>query len=160
MARLRELSADLRRTLYTPEAYACMPRWARQWSDGGCRTLQRAVVLWLGDAAEPWGMFWTPEACWREDMGTTNAYHVGCVVDGRFWLDGEGLCRLDDVRGSFGKGLWPWGLELRPMPDPDAEEGYVEDPSTVKADTLPDLVALLAAGLGTREAFLASLPRG
>lgn len=155
MARLREISADVRRVLYSPEAYRCLPSWARKWSDGGCRTLQRAVMAWLGEAAEPWGMF-PPEGFWREGTDPENAYHAGCVVAGRFWLDGEGLRRAGD---AIDGDLFPSWLVLRPMPDPDTEHGYLEDPSTVRGDTLPGLVGLLEMGLGTREAFLERLPR-
>lgn len=156
MARLRELSAELRRTLYAPEAYRCMPPWARQWSDGGCRTLQRAAMAWLGDAAEPWGLF-VPEGFWRADADPENATHVGCVIDGRFWLDGDGLRPVGEMPDGD---RWQSWLVMRPVPDPDAEHGFAEDPTTVKADTLPELVALLEAGCGTREGFLGRLPRG
>lgn len=153
MARLRELSAGIRRVLYTPEAYRCMPAWARQWSDGGCRTLLRATTAWLGDAAEPFGLF-TPEGYWREDADPEYACHVGARISGRFFLDGDGLRPFEEA--AYG---WPDYLVLRAF-DPETEHGYLENPSTVKADTLRDLVGLLVAGLGSREDFLARLPRG
>lgn len=156
MSRLRDLDADVRRTLYTPEAYRCMPAWARQWSDGGCRTLLRATTIWLGeDNVRPVGFF-TPADYWRKDSDPEYACHVGARVAGRFFLDGDGIRAWDDAHGH---GCWPEWLVLRGF-DPETEHGYLEDPSTVKRDTLDDLVTLLVAGCGTRDEFLTRLPRG
>ena len=155
MARLRDISARLRRTLYTKEAYNCMPVWARHWSDGGCRTLQRAVLEWLGDSAQPWGLF-PPDDFWQKDSQPENATHVGCVINGRYWLDGEGICPIDKIPDGD---LWQSWLVLRPIGDLDCEKGFVNDPSAVKSDTLPELVSLLERCCGNRDEFLARLPR-
>jgi hypothetical protein len=152
MARLREIDGDVRRVLYTPEVYRCMPSWARQWSDGGCRTLLRATLAWLGNDAEPFGLF-LPVDHWRSDTDPEFACHVGARVAGRFFLDGDGFRNWSEAACGC-----PDYLELRGF-DMDTEHGYVEDPSTVKWDTLYDLIALLVTGLGPRETFLSRLPR-
>lgn len=131
---ITDLSYRLKQVLWSDEALALIPDFG--WNDGGCRSLMKAFLLWLGrDELRTYQIVIKPEQHHSE--------HTFVQV-GRWFLDGDGVSGFAQMqhRWLFEERL-P-GVIIRQF-DPDAEPDHVngDQPFYIKDDRIQTLVQLL-----------------
>lgn len=93
------------------------------WNDGGCRSLMKAVMLWLGDEAIPYQIV--------TDESIRHSNHALCKV-GNYFIDGQGIhSKSEKIKIWKEEGIDP--IILRPFDvknepnNGDEEPFYYED---------------------------------
>jgi hypothetical protein len=128
------LNYQLKQVLWSDEALALIPDFG--WNDGGCRSLMKAFLLWLGrDELRTYQIVKTPEQHHSE--------HAFVQV-GPWFLDGDGV-------SGFAQMKYRWQFEER-LPDvvirefnPETEPDHVngDQPFYIEDDRIHALVRLL-----------------
>lgn len=131
---ITDLNYRLKQVLWSDEALALIPDFG--WNDGGCRSLMKAFILWLGrDELRTYQIVKKPEQHHSE--------HAFVQV-GRWFLDGDGVSGFAQMehRWRFEERLS--GVIIREF-DPDTEPDHVngDQPFYIEDDRIEILVQLL-----------------
>lgn len=104
------------------------------WNDGGCRSLMKAIKLWLGDAAKPYQMV--------TDENIHHSNHALCKV-GSYFIDGYGIHNENEKKKIWKEeeGLDP--IILRPFDFLDEPDDNGEEPFYYEEKFIQNLVDLL-----------------
>ena len=109
--RPEDIGDALHEALYEEPAFAMLAAAGCGWVDGGCRSLMRALVLLLGDAATPY------QIVQSEDQ--RNSEHA-LVRVGDWYLDGDGVSSETELIRRWYEDEELDRVVLRPF-DPDQE---------------------------------------
>lgn len=131
---ITDVSYRLKHVLWSDEALALIPDFG--WTDGGCRSLMKAFLLWLGpNELRPYQIVKT-----HEQHHSEHAF----VQVGRWFLDGDGVSGFYEMqyRWRFEEGFSD--VIIRPF-NPEDEPDHVngDQPFYIEDDRIHALVRLL-----------------
>ncbi|MCR6108650.1 hypothetical protein HXA32_20475 [Salipaludibacillus agaradhaerens] len=136
------MSYKLKRVLWSEEALSLLPGCG--WNDGGCRSLMKAFIIWLGpDHARSYQIV--------KDSEQGCSEHAFIRI-GLWFLDGDGVSGLDQMfyRWRFEEGLSD--IIIREF-DPETEVDHTngEKPFYIRHDHILKLVEILDRHFNKKE---------
>lgn len=126
--KIRKLSRELNSFLFSEELLDLLPGCG--WNDGGCRSLMKAMTIWLGEVAEPYLI-----VSQKHHQHASHAF----VRIGNYFVDGDGISTRQALYQRWRRAEHFPSVYIKPfnpLTEPNTRSGetpfYIEDSGIIQ----------------------------